>query len=668
MSVYDPAYAYLFNGLNLANLKIITGLTGHPGIPLQVLISFIIRITYLFRNNSSLVDDVLLNPELYLNNISIILVLINTLTIFLAGYLIYGWFKNLALSILIQLSVFFSRAAMFFMSIVMAEPVLIFAELVLILYIFRYLHENDEKALNKYSILFAIISGFGLAAKVVFLPVVLVPLLLLKGIRARAKFVFITGTAFFVFVLPAINRFDRFILWIKRLVVFSGKYGTGEPIVVNLNDFIQNLLKIFKDEYIFTVVYTFIILTVGLYLVAGYRKLLKESSYYRLLVIIFISITAQLIIVSKHYSFHYMIPAHILIATSVFLVISIFKELGIISPGFIAARVLTSAVIFAGFLLLLRLIINYDFSPGLYNPRKDTLSFIEKNLGNKPVIIVNNKHGESAFMESALYFGMCYADNQKHLYGRTLKKRFPDTYFYNIGTGEFHDWQSTFPAFDIASRYSRVWLYFVRRDNALLQKVLKNFSDIISDGFKAADTEELYMNSNTGEVIYELSFDDRMIKSLIKVKREILCGCEAVEDSYFISSDGEYYFNNANLQCNEISYGGANSIKLTDKQPYGLGTKIKIKQGEIYKINVWRLSKKASGILVAATDAYGGFYKAGSSVRDVNGDWEKIELNVRIPGNLPSDTLLIYVWNNLKEKELYFDDFSIQQVELIRYP
>jgi len=457
MSVYDPAYAYLFNGLNLANFKIVLGLTGHPGTPLQILISGIIRITYMFGNNSGLVDAVLLNPELYLGNISIVLVLINTVTIFLTGYFIYGWFKNLSLAIFIQLSLFFSKAAMFFASFVMAEPMLIFTELVLIMYIFKYLHESNERALNKYIILFAIISGFGLAVKVVFFPVILIPFLLLKGIKARLKFGAITVAAFFIFILPAISRFGHFILWIERLIIFTGKYGTGEPAVVNLSDFIQNMLKIFKDDYIFTIVYAIIILTVSLYLHAGYRKLLKESRYYRLLVIIFISVTAQIIIVAKHYSFHYMIPAHLLVATSVFLVISIFKEPGIIRSGFITRRISAFAVIFFGFLLLLRLVVNYNFSPDLNNPRKETVSYIEKNLSNKPGIIVNNKHGESAFMESALYFGMSYADNQKYLYGRTLKKRFPDTYFYNVGSGEFYDWQITFPAFIIASRYSNIW-------------------------------------------------------------------------------------------------------------------------------------------------------------------------------------------------------------------
>ncbi len=664
MSVYDPAYAYLFNGLNLANFKIVLGLTGHPGTPLQILISVIIRITYLFGNDSSLVDAVLINPELYLANISIVLVLINTVTIFLTGYFIFGWFKNLSLAIFIQLSLFFSKAAMFFASFVMAEPMLTFTELILIIYIFKYLHESNERALNKYIILFAVISGFGLAVKVVFLPVILIPFLVFKGIKARLKYGIITVAAFFIFILPAISRFGHFILWIKRLIIFTGKYGTGEPAVVNLSDFAQNLLKVFKDEYIFTIVYAIIILTIGLYLHSGYRKLLKESRYYRLLVIIFIAVTAQIIIVAKHYSFHYMIPAHILIATTIFVIITIYKELGIIPAGFIKRRILTFAVILFGFFLLLRLIINYSFSPDLNNPSKETVSYIEKNRRNKPVIIVNNKHGKSAFMESALYFGMSYADNQKHFYGRTLKKKFPDTYFYNVGSGEFYDWQITFPAFNIASRYSRMWLYFVRKDNNLLQKIVKNFTNILSGDYKAVDIKELYINNRTGEVIYELSVDNSMIKSLIKVKREISCNCETIDNNHFISSDGKNYFDNGNLRNNKIFFRGGHSVKLTGRCLYGLGIKIKIEHGEVYKINVWRLSKEASGILVATTDVPGEYYKAGASIQDVNGEWEKIELNVRIPENVKSDTLHIYIWNNLKEIEVYFDDFSIRQIEV----
>ena len=463
MSVYDPTYNYLLNGLNLANLNIIIGHTDHPGTPLQILVAIVIRITYLFRDNNTLVDDVLLNSELYLRNVSITLISINTVALFLAGCINYRIFKNLPGAIFIQLSVFFSKAAMFFLSVVLIEPMLVFTELVMIIFIFQYLYETDEKRLNRYCILFAIVSGFGLANKVVFFPVVLIPFLLLKGFKARAKFALISGAAFFIFIIPAISRFKYFLLWIKRLLIFTGKYGTGEPSVININDSIQNLIKIFKDEYIFTIVYALIIITIGLYLLRRYRRLLKGDRYFRLLVIIFISITIQIIIVAKHYSHHYMIPAHILIATSVFLIVLIIKKLGINSLTFISKRLLTLIVIFFGFALIFRLIINFHFSPNLCNPRKDTVSYVEKNIGDQARILVNNKGFESAFRESALYLGMGYSGNQRYIYGRTLKKVFPHTYFYKIGTNEFYDWQTAIPSLDIASGYANIILYFRER-------------------------------------------------------------------------------------------------------------------------------------------------------------------------------------------------------------
>lgn len=663
MSVYDPAYAYLFNGLNLANLKIITGLIGHPGTPLQILISVIIRITYLFRDNSTLVEDVLLNPELYLHNVSITLISINTVALFLAGCISYRVFKHLPGAILIQLSAFFSKAAMFFLSVVMVEPMLVFTELVMIILLFQYLYENNKRRLNKYCLLFAIVSGFGLANKVVFFPVVLIPFLLLKGFQARVKFVLISGAAFFVFIIPALSRFKYFLLWMKKLILFTGKYGTGEPSVINMNEFIRNLLKIFKDEYIFAVIYVIIILTIGLYLLRRYRRLLKGDRYFRLLVIIFISITMQIIIVAKHYSHHYMIPAHILIATSVFLIVIIVKKLGISSYNFISTRLLTFIVIFFGFLLIFRLIINYHFSPNLSNPRKETVSFVENNIGNQARILVNNKGFESAFRESALYFGMGYSGNQRYLYGRTLKKVFPHTYFYKIGPNEFNDWQTAIPSLEIASHYDNIILYFRKKDNDLFRKIMDNFSELKMNDFNAVDVKEIYVNNSTNETIYELSFDNHKIKSSINVIREIRCNCESIDNNYFISSDGEYFFNNGNLQNNEIYFSEAHSLKLTEKQPYGLGVKIKINHGDIYKINVWRLSKKASGIIVATTDIPGEFYKTGASIQETSGDWEKIELNVEIPEGLSTDTLHIYLWNNVKDRELYFDDFIIYQTE-----
>ena len=663
MSVYDPAYVYLLNGLNLANLNII-GHVDHPGTPLQILISIVIRITYLFRNNNTLIEDVFLNPELYLNNISFTLISINTIAIFLTGCIIYHIFRNLPGAIFIQLSVFLSNSAMFFLSVVMVEPLLVFTELVMIMFIFQYIYKNNRKFLNKYIIAFAIVSGFGIANKIVFFPIILIPFMLLKGIKSRVKFILILVISFLIFILPAIGRFKYFILWIKSLIIYAGKFGQGEPTVININEFIQNLINIFKDEYVFTIAYILIIITIGLYLRRRYRILLKENKYYKLLVIIFITITIQIIIVAKHYSHHYMIPAHILIATSVFLIVLIVKKLGINAFTFIPKKLLTFIVIFLGFLLIFRLIIYYHFPPNLVNPRKNTVDFLEKNLCNKARIIVNNKHAESAFVESALYFGMCYAHDQKYFYGKILKKRFPDTYFYNINSHEFHDWQSTFPAFDIATRYSKIWLYFIRKDNILLQEIIRKFSDISYNNSEVVKIKEIYINNNTSEVIYELSFDNNIIKSSIKVMREIRCNCEIIDNNYFISSEGEYYFENGNLQNNEIYFNGKHSIKLTEKYPYGLGIKIYIKHGSTYKINVWRFSRKASGIIVATTDVTSEFYKTGASIQETRGDWERIELNVVVPESLLSDSLYIYVWNNLKESEVYFDDFIIRQTEL----
>ena len=31
-------------------------------------------------------------------------------------------------------------------------------------------------------------------------------------------------------------------MWIKRLVLFTGKYGTGEATIINISDFIKNLI------------------------------------------------------------------------------------------------------------------------------------------------------------------------------------------------------------------------------------------------------------------------------------------------------------------------------------------------------------------------------------------------------------------------------------------
>src|SRR5688572_7605216 len=84
LSGYDPSYAYLLNGTNLASGTMEIGHTDHPGTTVQSFLALVIFITYLFSGATApLYQDVLSQPELYLNVLSIVLILLGGIITFL---------------------------------------------------------------------------------------------------------------------------------------------------------------------------------------------------------------------------------------------------------------------------------------------------------------------------------------------------------------------------------------------------------------------------------------------------------------------------------------------------------------------------------------------------------------------------------------------------------
>ena len=71
---FDPSYAYIFNSLNIIEGFPIE-LVGHPGTPLQILISLFLPVIHVFKSpDISLVQSILQYPEFYTHLINGILV------------------------------------------------------------------------------------------------------------------------------------------------------------------------------------------------------------------------------------------------------------------------------------------------------------------------------------------------------------------------------------------------------------------------------------------------------------------------------------------------------------------------------------------------------------------------------------------------------------------
>lgn len=434
----DPSYVYLINALNLAQLSgYVIGHFDHPGTPVQVIAAFIIKIYYLItKENADIVKDVFSRPESYLFLINKFFVLINSIALFFLGLFTYKISKNLYLSFLIQLSPFISKESYYSFIDVSPDNFLIFISLcligVLIYYLFKI--DTEEKPQMFFIVLFSILCGLGLATKLNFVPLILIPLFIIKGYRNKFTFLIFTFAALLVFMLPALSNYKQFIDWVERLFLNNSMYGFGEPTIINPSTFFENILKIFIQNYVFGVIYIISFAALILNRKKNETDLEKKSfrKESRLLLAVFLALTLQIILVGKHYhpySQKYMIPAFMLSVTALFLSVKTFfiyskKYLTKFNLNYVYAVI---AVLIFSWNIWQVISVYEILSQQKYEATKIE-NFIKNNYNGELII----PDLESANRESALAFTTYYAGSQNSNYKVLMSNFFSSNIFYHV--------------------------------------------------------------------------------------------------------------------------------------------------------------------------------------------------------------------------------------------
>jgi len=656
LSWLDPVYAYLFNGLNLARGEMSIGHTDHPGTPLQVLCAVVIRIVYSFRDANSISTDVLTYPEIFLSAISYTLIAANVAVVGFTGHLVYRKTLSIGTAMFIQLSPLVSIITIKSLPIPSCESLLLVCEVLLIALLYIYTFTEITKP-NRYVFLFALLAACCVATKVSAAPVFLVPLIVLQNNANRIRYLLLTLLFFIVFVLPAISDLDENLYFLRKILIHTGKYGSGTEEVINFAMFFDHLKRMFTEELPFTLI---CILYVIFFIHRAIAPMLIDKKLQRLVFALAIATLAQIIIVAKHYSFHYMIPVFSFTILGFYALLSIYAEwfkTHFNMKFFSHMRYEIVAVFLLFIVLTIRLIYNYNFYPNLNHPMNKTVTLIEKR--ENPPHIICSKIGEaSSYKEAALYFGLGYSGAQHTFYCNLLKQIYPDTYFYSVTKNELYDWQTTFMKSELISKYDSIWLYIKQIGKGDSINYLSLFkTNFTTDSIITCSN--VYSNEQTSEEIYNCTADSNKLQSVGDVLLSIACDMEQVSgDSKFYSTDSCYQFENGILQNNKKWRSGKYSVCLRESAPYALKIKLTLPPGAFVKASVWRHSTDGKGRIVASSDA--GFYEARNAITnsDDNG-WELIENNFAIPVECSNDDFYIYLWYNGKQ-QAYFDDLTIR--------
>ena len=504
LNFYDPSYVYLINSLNLAQLNGYgVGHFDHPGITVQVAGAVIVYSYHHLSNSSTdIVEDVLKRPEEYLIIINRIFGVISTFVLFLLGCFVFKITGNLLYSLLIQLSPFASMEIFYGYIIVTPDNFLIPVTLCLVGTCIYYLYSEKETSESSYSmvLIFALITGAGMATKLNFLPMTIIPLLLIKGVKKKIIFAAVSVFVFHIFIFPAISNYTQFTEWVTRLILYSGHYGEGDPTVINSSEYFMHLGLVFTKDPFFTFSYLIMIFTIAV-CIFNKQKIKNVTDQFlkkeiKLLFIVFMAVTFQIIIVAKQYRQHYLIPTFLISVFYLTLCASVlsfhFKKLKI-KYSYIFLFVIFSLWTFY------QIAINYRLALFQSSEAAKIENYVKKNYADKFLISTYSTAGKPC----ALAFAVSYAGSQTERYKSVLRKQQKELLFYNPWIKQF---ESIDEKGEIKKLLSQNKNIVVQITEYGIYDLIKNLNEII--GVTNSKFTKVFINGN-GEALYEVSIGDK---------------------------------------------------------------------------------------------------------------------------------------------------------------
>ncbi len=304
----DPDYFYLFNGLLIVEGLAPTDIA-HPGTPIQVLIAAAIRVLHPLTPTAAIIDAVMADPDRYLVAASNVIFVMVGAALFVMGRSFHRLTGSLWPALLSQSAPFLSMVIPKFALHAKPEPFLVIAVCLMAAVAAEAM--RTSKPQTRHAVWFGVVMGFGAACKLNFLPLGVLPLMVLVQGRPTAwptwRPVVIYGAAtiiaFLVFVAPALPNAHLFFDWIRKVALYSGAYGDGAATIIDVGRYPRAILKLFGSKLLFTVT-----LVLSLAALLWHRRGGGNPRLARLLGAIVVAQLMSVLLVAKQPAPHYTLP------------------------------------------------------------------------------------------------------------------------------------------------------------------------------------------------------------------------------------------------------------------------------------------------------------------------------------------------------------------------
>jgi hypothetical protein len=516
MGRVDPEYFYMYNGIVLGAGNLSIQYYAHPGTPLHFLIATSSRIIDLFQPGDymkSFVDD----PEKYIHAANLFLNALITIVLFVCGLYAKKYSGSYLAGLLIQFFPFGSSALLSISGRLFPEALMIIPLLLISLMIIKYIYDNTDPAGYFIDIvLYGLIIGFGIACKLTFIPVILIPLVLLQiSFRQKIRMVLYTILFFAIFAYPVVFNYDDFWRWVYGIFTHSGKYGGGEKNFIDfatVPDNLENLLKFNKE--LFTVALSSLVIS-GLYSIKYVKdKSLSNLKIRRAVYAVNISILVCIAFTLKHFELYYFMPfsifKYLLILLSTLLILSYRKISGSRLLKTITVSSVSVLILFMtyGQVLQMRTDISYSNQRNikLQQEYNKVIPLVEND---RPIIIAGPYFG-APFIEFAHFNGFIMCSHLKGFFTSYLKEKYPYSYQYVTWSDKFDFWSDFVDFRQILDRTKSSFYVYIGKEMGNELPVIENRIWQVLDK-NSVTKKVLYLDADTEEQLIEITINPKTL-------------------------------------------------------------------------------------------------------------------------------------------------------------
>jgi len=467
----DPEYCYLINGLNMALLEFNRiGHYDHPGTTFQLYNGIIIRITHFFAGKDTIAQDVFNRPEYYLSAINLSLIILQSLLCFLIAWVgkkreIKTWQL-----IILQSGVLISTTMLSIFCRVTPERWIVVTALLFIIVYLVYGY-GDRRPL-KFAIWSGVIMGMGMATKFNFLPIILLPFLLIDSNKNRLVYSATGIVSFFFFLLPVINKFHSFRKFMVDIATHDGFYGEGEERMFDPERLLKGFSQIFDSspELIFII----IAVITALIIAVIYRKKQNTNRHILFFVGMLFIILLQMIMVAKHFKFYYILPLIAIYPLILFIFDSFIQKTGSYKK-WTQLPVILLFIVFVGFTTK-QTYKNLQSEKSSMIQRETGQQFVSENVPANTLWFVEPYPSwmGAPYIENSIVYGISYVKWPIY-YSAELMKLNPNIVTYENSEEMARIWRGPIISIDsIVVTKTPVYLYSsYGRNNALLMDILE---------------------------------------------------------------------------------------------------------------------------------------------------------------------------------------------------